>query len=123
MRIHGTKEIPKPTKEQIIEATNQLKACFKQLEFKINPLPIKDKEAIIEAIGSISNLDLSPENRNRGTHLDTIKKTHDKIYKRIIANRSILLERECEIHTLLAKIDECVSTLHFASRNTTRFVG
>ena len=121
MRIHGTKEIPKPTKEQTIEATNQLKDYLKQLKDEINPSQIEN--GLIEEIKSISNLDLSPENLNRGTHLDTIGTTCKKIRCKITANVSISIEEEDKIHTLLAKIDECVSTLRFASRNTTRFFG
>ena len=115
MDIHGTKELSKPTKEETIEATNQLEDCFKRLECKINPLPIKDKEEIIEEIGSILNLDLSPENLKRSSHLRTITQIVDKIEKRITANRSILFEREREIHDLLSKIRECVYTLKRAS--------
>ena len=121
--LHGTKEIPKPTKEQTIEATNQLKACSKQLEFKINPLPIKNKEAIIEEIRSIPNLDLSPENLKRGSHLGTITQIVQKIGKRIMANPSIDQEKENEIHNLLAEIRGCVDTLKKASPWVNTFRG
>ena len=117
--LHGTKEIPKPTKEQTIEATNQLKACSKQLEFKINLLPIKNKEAIIEEIRSIPNLDLSPGSLD----LATITGIVDKIEEMIIEDQSISSKRENEIHDLLAKMRGYVDTLKIASPRVKIFIG